>query len=195
MICLYESLPTTIEYEGKEYKIKPSFDRVLEALDVSQDQTFFDEEKADYLLSLFVCGKTNVQDKWKLIETVYQAIITVPKHASDEKLFDFTQDAQYIYAGFMQAYGIDLFDQQDKLHWWKFNALFQGLPRDTQIMQIIDIRQRKLPNPTKHNREEIRQLARLKEIYRLEISQEERDAKFAKSLWSVAHKLENMVEK
>ena len=43
-----------------------------------------------------------------------------------ERLFSLKYDAEYIYPSFMQAYGIDLIDAQNTLHWKKFNALVNG---------------------------------------------------------------------
>lgn len=57
---------------------------------------------------------------------------------SGEPLIDFDVDADYIYAAFMQAYGIDLIDTD--LHWHKFLALLNALPSDTIMAQIMGIR-------------------------------------------------------
>ena len=45
---------------------------------------------------------------------------------SDRPVYDFDQDAAYIYAAFRQVYGIDL--QAGPLHWWAFSALLTSLP-------------------------------------------------------------------
>lgn len=54
--------------------------------------------------------------------------------------YDIRYDGDYIYASFLQAYNIDLFDVQGKLHWKKFNALLSGLPEGTKFMEVIKIR-------------------------------------------------------
>lgn len=54
--------------------------------------------------------------------------------------YDIRYDGDYIYASFLQAYGIDLFDVQGKLHWKKFNALLSGLPEGTKFMEVVKIR-------------------------------------------------------
>lgn len=58
--------------------------------------------------------------------------------ASGEGLVDFGIDADYIYAAFLQAYGIDLVDAG--LHWHKFSALLNALPADTAMSQIMGFR-------------------------------------------------------
>lgn len=59
---------------------------------------------------------------------------------STERLFSLKYDAEYIYSSFMQAYGIDLIDAQNSLHWKKFNALLNGLPSDTKFSEVLKIR-------------------------------------------------------
>lgn len=57
-----------------------------------------------------------------------------------EAVFDFTFDAERIYAAFWQAYGIDLCDCADELHFWRFMALLRNLPRETEFMQAVGLR-------------------------------------------------------
>ena len=42
----------------------------------------------------------------------------------------------------MDQYGIDLIEQQGKLHWDKFKALLDGLGSETRFRRIVSIRQR-----------------------------------------------------
>ena len=77
----------------------------------------------------------------------------------------------------MQTYGIDLYECADTLQWCKFIALFSALPDDTAISQIMSIRGRELPAPTKSNREEIQRLTELKLIYALPHSQSSASAR------------------
>lgn len=49
--------------------------------------------------------------------------------------FDYRCDAPYIVAAFQQAYGIDL--TTEKMHWFRFRALFAALPEDTLMAKII----------------------------------------------------------
>ena len=52
--------------------------------------------------------------------------------------FDYRCDAPYIVAAFQQAYGIDL--TREKLHWFRFRALFAALPEDTLMAKIMSWR-------------------------------------------------------
>ena len=57
-----------------------------------------------------------------------------------EAVFDFTQDSERILAAFRQTYGIDLGDPAVTMHFWKFMALLRNLPRETEFMQVVNLR-------------------------------------------------------
>jgi hypothetical protein len=56
------------------------------------------------------------------------------------------------------------------------------------------IRTRKLPEPTPHNRDEIRALMAMKALYALEVSQAEQARQFERSLDKLADALEKRAE-
>lgn len=58
--------------------------------------------------------------------------------ASNVPAFDYRCDAGYIVAAFQQAYGIDL--TREKMHWFRFRALFAALPEDTLMAKIMSWR-------------------------------------------------------
>jgi hypothetical protein len=55
------------------------------------------------------------------------------------RFFDYFQDAPLIVAAFQQAYGLGL-DEITSMHWWRFLALFQGLPGNTRFTEVVSIR-------------------------------------------------------
>lgn len=55
--------------------------------------------------------------------------------------FSWSKDAGMIEAAFLQNYQIDLMEEQGKMHWAKFKALFDGLSDNTRLIKIIQIRQ------------------------------------------------------
>ena len=55
--------------------------------------------------------------------------------------FSWSKDAGMIEAAFLQNYQIDLMEEQGKMHWTKFKALFDGLSDNTRLIKIIQIRQ------------------------------------------------------
>jgi hypothetical protein len=59
------------------------------------------------------------------------------REQNSERVLDYEIDAPYIYAAFMEQYGIDLIET--RLHWYKFVALLHGL-HDTELNRIITAR-------------------------------------------------------
>ena len=53
----------------------------------------------------------------------------------ERRCYSFDCDADYIYAAFMQQYGIDL--HTARLHWWSFQALFSTLSDDCLFTKIV----------------------------------------------------------
>ncbi len=88
------------------------------------------------------------------------------KDDDEEAYFDIKRDADLIYASFLSEYGIDLIDQQGKLHWHKFQALLQGLSSESILQKVIQIR---LWKPRKGESSEYKaSMRKLQEYYSLE---------------------------
>lgn len=88
----------------------------------------------------------------------------LPRRTSDDNgeiVLDFAIDADYIYAAFMEQYGIDLLTA--RLHWYSFNALLHGL-HDTELNNIINAR---LYKPSGRNDEYEKTKQRQYEAWRL----------------------------
>lgn len=83
--------------------------------------------------------------------------------SGDSILFDYETDAPYIVAAFQQVYHIDL--TAEKMHWWRFRALFNALPEDTKLAQIISVRRKDLSKVS--DPEQRQQYEQLQEIYAL----------------------------
>jgi hypothetical protein len=156
MFLLYEKPPAAVEVGGKMYRLNLAFDRVLIAYSALEDTEMTFEDQLEVFLSMLVVGKLPAKEMWQSLFLSLQDILggaspTVPKYDLDgnqimtkpskTKLdFSFDFDAGYIYAAFMQTYGIDLINQCGKLHWYKFISLFNGLPSETQLSRIREIR-------------------------------------------------------
>lgn len=84
----------------------------------------------------------------------------------DIRLIDFEIDAQEIYASFVQAYNINLFEAQGRLTWPEFIALLNGMPEGTAVSQLVEIRSWK---PSKNDSSEYKaKMRRLQTKYRLD---------------------------
>ncbi|MBM6742494.1 Gp15 family bacteriophage protein [Enterococcus gallinarum] len=150
-------LTTEIEFEGSVYPLDLAFDNVLDVLDTISDKSLMAWEKVDLALNLLV-GESNLtfekqMELWELIlnrhiqigsqeKVIYDLEgnpMPTPKSSDDKKSMDLVQDAKYIYASFRQI-GINLFEEQGKMHWEEFQAILESLPDDTILPKIVQIR-------------------------------------------------------
>lgn len=93
--------------------------------------------------------------------------------------YDIRYDGDYIYSSFMQAYNMDLFDMQGKLHWRKFNALLSGLPEGTKLMEVIKIRKWKpQKGDSTEYKEEMRKLQKDYALPYEDVEEEEYEEEF-----------------
>lgn len=168
----FNALPYEIEHGGEVYKLTPAYDNILNMYESIKGLSTLDrlDVMAYYLM------EEPVLDVDLIGEIIELILGKAPAAEHAQPYFSFTQDAPYIYAAFRQQYGIDLLAERGKLHWWAFNALLKGLTAETQFVRILQIRQKPIPKATKSNREEIARLLQLKAEYRLEVSEEDRQA-------------------
>lgn len=98
-----------------------------------------------------------------------------------KQIYSYEFDDNYIYSAFLQQYNIDL--QDCDLHWWKFKALFDGLSKDTKIVEIMGYRAVDLR--TIKDKEEKKRIKKLKELYKLPDmrTREQKEADFGRAFW------------
>lgn len=173
MSLLTEYPSRWVRYGGHQIRMCCSYDNVLEVQRLYRDAGLSDLEKADQALvmltgSPFRLWLMGEGDKIQLLNKIYEEQIRIPKKPSVGKQirsFDFELDAEYIYASFLQDYGMDLVREQGKLHWKQFVALFQGLTSKTKIKEVMRIRAMDVPEPNGHNQKEIQNIMELKSYY------------------------------
>lgn len=110
------------------------------------------------MLWFYQCGKTEEQKQ-------------SGKGKKQDQIYSFTHDADYIYAAFMEQYGIDL--NAVELHWWKFSAMFAGLKEDCLISKVMGYR---AADTAGMDKEQKKFYKKMKEIYKLpeNVSEEDR---------------------
>lgn len=179
---LNDTLVTSFDYKGEEYEIDLSFDVVLDVFDILDMPELRSYEKAETCLLLLLNKRFEGLEAVELWNYVFENFIEfkvkkaveydlqgnpMPPRKDDdnEKFIDLNLDAEYIYTSFRQAYQMDLYEEQGRLHWHKFKALLNGLPSDTIMQRIIQIRSWK---PSKGESNEYKQsMKELQRIYAL----------------------------
>lgn len=181
MNMLIEGLPETVEIGDAIIPIRYDFQTGILFEEMIQDDGMSNREKFAAILELYYPERGF--SAGQVIEAAQRAIWFYrcgkdpednPGKSGDSSTdgvpYSFEYDAPYIYAAFMQDYGIDL--TQADLHWWQFRALFDALSENTQFMKIIGYRTMKIP--PKMPKEQKAFYNRMKEVYRLPVSEETR---------------------
>ena len=140
---LVGELPRSVDIDGALYPIKSDFRTSIafsKLMAEGDDMVWADALELYYggipakvddavaaVVSFYGCGAKDGQNQGE---------------GSQDKILDFELDMPYIYAAFMDQYGIDLYDVEN-LHWWRFMAMFRGLKQDARIVEIMGYRSAK----------------------------------------------------
>lgn len=140
MNLLCDKTPDTITVSGVDYKINTDF-RVwikFELILTNQiDDTLSAEILAEIQKLVFRTPCPMNEETVEAILNFYRCGKPPEKHSgggNDKAVFDYDFDDGYIYAAFLEQYGIDLNDAN--LHWWKFRALFMSLRADCMFTKF-----------------------------------------------------------
>ena len=191
---LHIPLPWSLTLDsGRRIKLYASFDRVLAFLDILKEKNMMeaDIEKAAVFL-LFGDQKLTCKEVSEAFKKA-QDVLFEPQKSEDSgpRVLDFRQDAGLILAAFRQAYRVDLFQEQGRMHWLEFLALLQNIPQGTRLAEVLEIRACKVPTANKHNHEQVRALMKAKAKYAIRTTEEERKARFQEGLAKLAEQMIN----
>lgn len=121
--------PEYVKIGDKKYKINTDFRVALECNKIAEDKSISDTERALAIIyKLFGdVGINDCENQQKLLRLgiKYLCMGKELEKNNDEPDMDFEQDMDYIETSFISDYGIDL--SKEKMHWWKFNNLINGL--------------------------------------------------------------------
>ncbi|MCW6681614.1 bacteriophage Gp15 family protein [Aerococcaceae bacterium NML160702] len=163
-----------IEIEGVMYNIDMRFDTVMRFIYLLKDDELSDRVKLNQALKLMIDDTLTDYP----ISTQHEALVALVNYVEgedkvvhydlrgnviptpyEEPVTDYEQDFDYIYAGFIQTYGIDLLEQWD-MDWRKFKALLKSLPKGTKYREVIEIRQMDSANYKGKDKEQIERAKR-----------------------------------
>jgi hypothetical protein len=159
MNILVDTLPTSLEVEGKEYKIDSDFRACLRTILAFEDAELAGLEKSLILYnSLFVEKPDNVSEALKQGVWFLNMGSDEVDDSNGPRVFSWWKDASLIYAAFQQTHGIDL-ESVEYMHWWKFLALFMDLGSGTVFCSLVGLRKRvKTGKASKEERATAREL-------------------------------------
>ena len=152
---------------GETYKLNTDYTVAKSCFEIINDAGISDEERAlavIYKLFGFVPHENGQEFLDKAV-----LFLKCGREAEDnaeniQPDFDVNFDEGLIQASFQSCYGIDI--DSEKMHWWKFMALFEGIDRSSELHRVMEIRQTdvgSIENPREKQR-----ILRLQERYRID---------------------------
>ena len=188
---LHERLPDAVTVDGKRYRVDLDFRNVLRMIDVLGREDML--PGAREYVALKCVMKRPPRNTGAAIAALREMLFPGGKKQSGEKMTDFVQDADLIRAAFLQAYGINLY--RDRLHWLEFTGLLACLPTGSRYADILSIRARPMPKPTKYNGEERKWLAEAKAKFAVRLTDKEMADSLQMSLHSTTLSLLALAQK
>ncbi|QIW21333.1 Gp15 family bacteriophage protein [Bacillus thuringiensis] len=186
MFTLTERENDFYTWKGVRLELNLAFDNVILLLDLLNDEEVNEYARIDIALHMLVVEREllkqlDMEHKSMLFMDVLKARLDIDlktlmnndnKEKEDEKLpeppiVDFKIDAERIFSSFLFDYNIDLIEQQGKMQWNKFLALFRNLSEKSPMGQALHYRTCEIPKKDKHNADERKRIKKMKELYEL----------------------------
>ena len=189
---LYDELPNSVTLDGRRFKLDLDFRNVLRMMETMSRNDLLPESRA-YLSVKCVCKRP--KNATALLYAIQEMLFPESKFDEEyhEKITDFVHDAALIRAAFRQAYRIDLY--RDRLHWIEFSELLNAIPEGNRYSEVVGIRARPIPAPTKWNQQEREWLMKAKMDVALPVSEDERMRKYHADVGKIFAGLIGMIER
>jgi len=178
------------EWSGVPIELNLSFDNVLKLTELFDDPDIPKQIKPVIALNMLIVDnilltQLDENQKEQLFLNVFKDKLGIDFSSTSKKnktlkvnedneesfpdipVFNFTIDAERIYASFLFDYGINLFEQQGKMQWDEFKALFDNLSEKSPMKTAIHYRTCEIPKKDKNNTEERKRIKKMKELYEL----------------------------
>ena len=190
---LFERLPEGVKVGKRFFKCDFDFRNVLKMLEIAQ------RDDITPLARDYLCARCCISHRMtlKTASEAYKALCDLlfekRPETGEKRLTSFEQDAPLIRAAFRQVYGIDLF--RDHLTWFEFTEYLQGLPDGNRYEEIIGIRARPIPAPTKYNQKEREWLINAKQKCAIHLTDIEQAKKYDGDVSRIFSGLLSMIPK
>lgn len=186
---LSDRLPEGVTVDGRFYALDFDFRNVLRMMETLGNDDLIPDARDFLALKCLTKHPKNVA---KVLAEVKRLLFTGTP-GSGERLTSFEQDAGLIRSAFRQVYGIDLF--RDRITWFEFTELLQNLPEGNRYEEVLGIRARPLPSPTKYNAKEREWLLKAKQQHALHLSEAEAAKKYDADVGLVFAGISAMLQK
>lgn len=188
---LHERLPDSVTAGGKTYRVDLDFRNVLRMIDVLGREEML--PSAREYVALKCVMKRPPKNAGPVLAALRDVLFSADSEPAEQKLTDFEQDADLIRAAFLQAFGINLW--RDRVHWLEFIGLLGALPEGSRYADILGIRARPMPKPTKYNAEERAWLAKAKLKHAVRMTEREAQNKYSTDLQRIATAMIGLAKK
>ncbi|MCU5706150.1 bacteriophage Gp15 family protein [Bacillus wiedmannii] len=181
-------------WNGVRLELNLAFDNILLLFDLFEDESINEYIKTDIALNMLVVDKVDINQldaerKSMLLLDILKDRLDIDlrllmKKKIEEKeeekaptipTVDFVVDAERIFSSFLFDYNVDLIEQQGKMQWNKFMALFRNLSSKSPMGQALHYRTCDIPPKDKTNAEERKRIKKMKEMYELPKAKEIRE--------------------
>ncbi|WP_316711528.1 bacteriophage Gp15 family protein [Peptoniphilus grossensis] len=184
---MIDGAPKEIYVDSLKYNINYDFRYGLLFEELMNDKSISDSEKFYLAIKLYLDNQY-VENYEEAITQIFNFYLCgeKPNQKKGSKkrqnpVFSYEEDAGLIFAAFKEVYNIDLVE--DKIHWWKFRALFDALPESCQFRKVVGYRAIEIKNEMSNSEKNF--YKEMKRIYALEDKRtlEEKEADFANALF------------
>lgn len=144
---LTDDLPKTVTVDEREYEIRWWFRSMVKLAILLQDNDLEESHKRALALNMFYpIIPDNIQEAERQLYQFYTGdkpqnpaqIRMNKKHAGKPPVFSYEHDDEYVFAAFLQQYGINL-NTVEGLHWYEFRAMFRSLT-ESRITEAMGYR-------------------------------------------------------
>ena len=180
MFTLTDTLKNEFQYKEHTLSLNISFDNILRVFELFDDPLFESYEKVLIFLEMLVVEyelikEVGFKEKFDLYNYILREFLNMGSNEDEEEeeqertetVMDFKRDAGLIYVSFLSEYGIDLFKEQGKLHWYQFSELLSNLGEKTAFKKAVGYRAMKVPSTKEATKEYREHIQKMKKLYSL----------------------------
>lgn len=162
-----KSLPESVTIGGVEYQINSGF-RASIQFEILVQEEAEEDQLLQQMLEIYY-GNQIPPDIFQAVEKALWFYAggsldqNNTKQGERSQPYSFEYDWDYIYAAFLEQYGVDLYETE--LHWWKFKAMFSAFNDKVKFSEIIGYRTVKIDSKMSKSQKEF--YKKMKKVYAL----------------------------